>query len=696
MTAPIPMTDAASTDAIAQDLIGARSLEQQFWIAAITQAQQEAAYIAENPSVVGQTKFAFDTTKMSLAIAFDLLPGAYLDALWANIQLRSWLQKLDFSAATGQAAELAPLALEQQVVYLALALNKAEANASHQALPNQPGVILNVVDGRVTINATIAMESGAITPLIVDSYVVLNAPTAQLASPLPSNINPGDTVNIAVDFIDNQGNLDTASITNASLVIAGAATPSVTLTGTTPITNGVRAQFTATLASAGVYSVGVLANSYRDLEGNQGPSVSLGSIAAVVPSLVQNASPVKSALQAMSTQRVGVVAIADSNAVFNGEGYDAGFQKSLNDRYSMYGTGFISLINGFGKGWFYTKANSSATGIVGGANNLDKAPAPLSDSYLSGVVGDNSYVYLPDGSTYSGSTGHGAIISSGGGIDIKEPLDFLVEGGTFDSGAGSYTLRARRESAPYSTLKSANVDSNTGAAGKVTHKVSVDADPARDYDIGFRLMSAGGTMNGPAFFQYLRAIHPNRNTGFSYNTFFYQGGSSLKDMAEDINAQSDAALTSYFSTLRGDLGASPKVIIYINSGVNDRNEADPSTGNSLTPGDSQAAYEDNLKTLIEKIESIWTLNNWALSGLSFLVVPSHKLTTEDAELESYVAAAKSYAGTNNRVTVIDTQRYDSALFTAGNWYASPTDENHLSVAGYEGYTSDMINKILAA
>ncbi|MEL7063726.1 MAG: SGNH/GDSL hydrolase family protein, partial [Bacteroidota bacterium] len=160
---------------------------------------------------------------------------------------------------------------------------------------------------------------------------------------------------------------------------------------------------------------------------------------------------------------------------------------------------------------------------------------------------------------------------------------------------------------------------------------------------------------------------------------------------------SDSALTRYFSTIRSDLGDDKGVLITITSALNDRNETAASVKSGITPGDSPSAYKDNLESLIERIEEIWTLNNWSLTELIFLLTISHPVSVPaDEEMSSYAQIAKQYASNSSRLAVIDAQELDQSEFESNDWYVSSADKNHLSEAGYKGFTVKLVDLILAS
>jgi hypothetical protein len=165
------------------------------------------------------------------------------------------------------------------------------------------------------------------------------------------------------------------------------------------------------------------------------------------------------------------------------------------------------------------------------------------------------------------------------------------------------------------------------------------------------------------------------------------GGASARRMALGVQSASDAQLSLFFSQVRAGQTAPHSVLVRINTGLNDRNETLVSLGPAaITDADSAAAFTDNIVAIFARIESIWSLNGWALEELYFLISVSHPVSTpDDAELVLYREAAEALAATRPRTAATRFDRLtDSSEMLANGWYQSEGgDRNHLTLAAFE-------------
>jgi hypothetical protein len=396
----------------------------------------------------------------------------------------------------------------------------------------------------------------------------------------------------------------------------------------------------------------------------------------------------------MASQQVDFVGVGDSNQVFNGTGWDHGFQKALIDLgYPMFATGLISCNentgqgSGLGYGYNFSGATPDTIATTG-------APTALNDILNPGTGGPHphKYFYIPDASTFANGNGSGlTLIGTTNSIAVEAALDYSVWWGSFNAGSGSFGIAVRLDASPFTTLaQSATVSTNTGTEQLNKLSVSIAANPSRTQNLGCRLTRPGVDMVGPWVGFWQRATNTARTTGFSYSTLIFRGGQSARTAAVDLQQFSDATLTSYFGILRSEQLAANKVIcITINKGLNDRNETLASVGpDAVADGDSPEAFVDNHKAIVERITGIWTLNGWPTSELYWLVFPSHPISDpDDAELLAYRSAIKTYFDTDvpNSEVINIQELTNTAEMLENSWYAGSggSDRSHLTQAGYE-------------
>ncbi|MHA7900766.1 MAG: hypothetical protein ACX94B_12955 [Henriciella sp.] len=401
--------------------------------------------------------------------------------------------------------------------------------------------------------------------------------------------------------------------------------------------------------------------------------------------------------------RVDFVGIGDSNQVHQGNGWDHGFQAALSDLAPMYATGLISINEGndSGSGLGY-RYNFNASGPVIGA--ITGAPSDLNDYWDvgSGTLGIHYYGYLASGETVTWGNNSGLILGAATAdvLDVTADLIFDWHYGTFNTGTGKFRGAVRQESSPFTTYVSsaADVVSNTGSFGMQRETLQLSADAARaGLNIGMRWTAVGHDITGPFFGLWMRAHNPNRLNGFSYSTLVYQGGQSLRTMANSLQELSDTTLGYYFGELRRLQGDVKTIVICVNSGLNDRNESLTSVGpGAVTDGDSAAAYVDNFKAIQARIEAIWTLNNWDLRELFWLVFPSHPVSDPDnAELLEYRAAIEAHVLNMDQAQFINiAELTNETEMLANNWYQnSGSDRNHLTEDGFEQVSRKIFDAI---
>jgi hypothetical protein len=162
-------------------------------------------------------------------------------------------------------------------------------------------------------------------------------------------------------------------------------------------------------------------------------------------------------------------------------------------------------------------------------------------------------------------------------------------------------------------------------------------------------------------------------------------------MAESLIETSDETLSLYFGTLREDQNsATPRILIRINTGLNDRNEGLGPVDGSALPGNSAAAFNINIRAIIDRIKNIWHINGWNEEELFFCITVSHPISGDkagvgdDAQLVGYRVEADDIAYDLERCAAVNMTKLTSyPEMLANNWYANPpSDTAHLRLAGY--------------
>jgi lysophospholipase L1-like esterase len=413
---------------------------------------------------------------------------------------------------------------------------------------------------------------------------------------------------------------------------------------------------------------------------------------------------VKSAFDAAQTSRVDFVGIGDSNQIKDGTGWDHGFQYALENKYGLYATELLSVNEnqGFGAGAGYTYQRFGVpTGATAGA------PSELAAFLDKGAGGLNpaNYGYIAPSTTIS-TNPMGLILDANNVLGSERNLvgqyfygNFATTTGTTTVSSGSFRPTVRLNHPPYSILlQTQTIQSSADMYGMALTELSLPASPTRTgQPLQFQWVQSGGSIVGPWFGLYTRVHSPEITTGASYHTLDFRGGQSLRIMAYDLQQAADTTLSYYFSLVRSLQFGQKRVVAVINSGVNDRNDTNLSVGPLPTQSNTPSGYSDNLRAIVSRIENIWQSNNWSLSELFFVVIPSHAVSTpEDAQLMSYRTAAQTVSDTHPRMAVVDmSQIANEAEMTANSWYQTPADHYHLTRQGYENLSARILNVFTA-
>ncbi len=370
-------------------------------------------------------------------------------------------------------------------------------------------------------------------------------------------------------------------------------------------------------------------------------------------------------VSAARTQRIAVVGLGDSNELFGGAGWDEGWTVALRNRYGTWGTGLLSPGEGQGVGvgagygcWAQTTAASGAFQYSGAPRSLE----PYLDSYAA--ILPQNYLYLPEGFTARGNILSGLAVGGAAGLDLTGALRFSFAYGVFPSPA-SFTVAALTSSGVAAT----QIVPCSGPWGPAVG--SMDLPPGdRQQFMRFTFADPSDQYTGPMLIYWMQLERLGLKTGAAFHTLYGGGGKSARDMAAALTIAPIQQLTLYFNMVRGPLGSAPKVIVRINSGVNDRSEWEPSVGHGYLPGDSAPAFSDNVATIIDRVRAVWTANDWNLDELRFVIAVSHPIAAaDDPHLIAYRAAARALARTDLRVVAVDLSLlagYPEIL--ANDWY----------------------------
>lgn len=403
------------------------------------------------------------------------------------------------------------------------------------------------------------------------------------------------------------------------------------------------------------------------------------------------------------THRLDVVGIGDSNQLFGAHGFDHGQTVAWTESFGCWATGLTSSGEndgvGAGMGYESNVFSTYPSDIV-----YQGAPKPL-DHVMAGIGGvhPHRYAYIPRDRFVSSSKLMGMSVTGLHPLGVSGPLRALFVYGTFERAPDSndptstFTPMARVDVPPYTILARGTPVSTTSTPRSEIKSVTLDipADAARTTPVGVRWTDpATPRLDGPFLAFYQRLERSDKANGVAFNTLYARGGQSARDMAEQLINAPNAQLKAYFAVLRDRQAEAPnqgttparRILIRINTGLNDMNEALQSVGhNRIADGDSPEAFADNLQAIIDRIREIWTISGWPEDELYFVLVPSHPVPIEtgEPELLTLRAAAEAVAQANPRCACVRLDRLvTSQEMIQQNWYNSSSDRYHLQQDGY--------------
>jgi len=403
-------------------------------------------------------------------------------------------------------------------------------------------------------------------------------------------------------------------------------------------------------------------------------------------------------------RRIALVGIGDSNQLYASDGWEYAWSQALLDRYSLWGTALLSAGENFGTG--SSVGTGAATQPAAPYHNTDFQfwTAPPEAVALMGdhpALAPAGYLYIPpDAESPSTSTPHGMVITFVSGLDLSARLRFHFTHALMPGGRELHAFVSQGNwgdpvlmTQAFSTADDGQTHSGRGSGGHGEEIVpappvtdSIELPPApRWWNLRLWFGDEVARTRGPFFLMYMQAENPDNQRGAAVHTLFGLGGASARGMAFSLAQASDAQLSLYFQRVREPLGPNPKVIIRINSGVNDRSEWLPSFASFVLPGNSPEAFRDNIDAVLTRVRAVWTLNNWdADAELSFVISVSHPIDTpDDPDLERYRASLRGLADRAPDVTLVDLSRLACAdELLARGWYQSPTDRFHLNRFGH--------------
>ena len=398
---------------------------------------------------------------------------------------------------------------------------------------------------------------------------------------------------------------------------------------------------------------------------------------------------------AARTRRVDVVGVGDSNQVSGGIGWDHGFAKALAAHYPIYASpmfgGRENNGNGTASGW---ESAASQNGVTGHS----APPAPFDVYSLDGVGLVIQPFYLAGAGPAKGSTVNvfPALFAGNDQHTLANGFTYHARIGRFASGGGQYRTFSRYENtAPsfFGTIYSDALTLATAASDQLAW-ISRSIGATNGVEVLSAGLSAVATaeITGKFFHLYHRIEATGQSDGVAHSTLGYLGGQSARVMAVGFQSLNNAALDEFLAGVtRLQVGA-PMLLVRINEGLNDRNDANASVGPSPAASNTGAGFRDNIEAIRARLVARWAALGFEPGNLFFLLTVSHVADDGDATLAAFrVAAAAWAAATPNAAAFNFAEAYTHAQMVSGGYYASGgADTAHLTQAGYEALAATEI------
>lgn len=399
--------------------------------------------------------------------------------------------------------------------------------------------------------------------------------------------------------------------------------------------------------------------------------------------------------------RLDIGLIGDSNAVHHTVGWDHGMAFACAARFGLYATGVHSAAERIKIGYMCSTTTSDLMFA------RDTAPS-CAAQFLSPLLKPGGYIYVAPGAPpVPNNKNEGLQIEATSPLDVNQALRFHYTYGTFDTeSVGVFTPCVRIDVWPYTEFTPfVTIATGGGECGVQSAWLDIPAG-IRNAPVAFRYARPKDLINpeirGPFMGLTMRAERPDLTRGVACHTMYAQGGYSARDMAADIFAAPDETLAFFFSQMRALQPTGKRVVLRIDAGLNDLHETEPSIRQHILPGDSPLAYRDNVEALIERLTNVWRAQGWDAGSLAIVITVSHPIPTPEEEiLMAYRDQADLIASQMSNVVAFRWDAVTSAEEMASNeWYFTPengpTENSHLSTAGYEVLSERLLNALVDA
>ncbi|MCE9619956.1 MAG: hypothetical protein K8R92_08600 [Planctomycetes bacterium] len=402
----------------------------------------------------------------------------------------------------------------------------------------------------------------------------------------------------------------------------------------------------------------------------------------------------------MGADSLDIVTIGDSNAGYpNSGGWNLGlinaclgkgFLPYASPLMVVMGNDHQSRSNGTSFGWTHATLSPSGKLLSGAAHGPDQINAhylPRSTMHPGGAAGmDWAYVapgsscQAQDWSNYAVSPAHGSWCEPG------TPLIYRVVFPTFPNGNGSLQPSVWNATTHELVAQAELTGTNTGRYSLDTVETPFVM-PASSYVVAGWNYSNPAV--GPAGAVY-ESVYRLRK-GFSGTNIYYNGGSTVATMAQDITGAGSSFWNFYFGEIlarQKAAGGSGRVLIWVNGGING-----PSSYLQWTGG---------MEQIIDAITCGFAQAGGDIDNLAFLCSVTHPtnappLAGAESILSEVRMRAEAWPDTMQPgVTYLNLEKIISATDAdAENFYAgNGNNQAHLNESGYLAYSTGILSRLL--
>lgn len=417
---------------------------------------------------------------------------------------------------------------------------------------------------------------------------------------------------------------------------------------------------------------------------------------------------------------VDFVTVGDSNNLYDAGsgGYMSAFVRYINTNSTQYSTALYPLKHGFG--WSEQNLGNGVDRAENGT--LASSLANLQSAGTSGTWKPygNNVVQSPwynETGTFRSVTGSDGITLGVGHSFFSTAFTYRVVRAQFASGGGSYFqgMSDRNNGTIFSPTTLIRPSCAGGTDIDVADDLPCVAVSSATFTgatkrqclswIGTSLGTFGVTNVSTVgkFAGYYHCLYKNVG-GCAVNSLFSQGGASLRYLALGLQTCPSATIQTYLKHIRlrqiAARGTAGKVVVFIQSGMNDRIDTGTSVGPAPTGSNTGAGFVDNCNAVITLVTNAWSALGYPSEDLCFLVMVSHPVvstaSTGDTVMTAMASAVVTAYGKSNNVAVFDIRNSTKGAFLQSSGYYDSGGDAHLTTAGYDYIANQLFSLVKSA